>query len=236
MMVAFTSPAVFAQDDGYDDLLILYVDGEYEKLVKKAEKYTQGSDTRRDAQPYLYLAKAYYGMSKDEKYAEDYPKAFRDALKFASRYSRKDPDREYWSINLDFINELRSEAMREGDLYVSSDDTRDLSKAARIYRYLVDIDPTDPGASMMYSALLYKTNRRGEADILIREIAPSLPNIDTKRLSPDQMEMLKFGTIHYARFLKTEGMLDSARTTMDIIHPYFPEDNEFKLAHEEIRE
>lgn len=235
LVVAFTSPTVFAQEE-FDDLLILYVDGDYEKLINKSEKYTDGDDTRRDPRPYLYLAKAYYGMSKDEKYAEDYPKAFRDALKYAARYSRKDEERLYWGVNVEFINELRAEAMREADLYVASDDRRDLSKASRIYRYLVDIDPTDPGASMMYSAMLYRTNRRGEADLLIREIAPSLPNLDAKRMSPDQMEMLKFGAIHYARYLKEEGMVDSARTTMDIVHPYFPEDNEFKLAHEEIRD
>lgn len=231
----FIAPMANAQEE-YDDLLILYVDGEYEKLIKKSEKYTENSDTRRDPRPYLYLAKAYYGMSKDEKYAEEYPKAFRDALKYASRYSRKDEDRLYWGVNAEFINELRAEAMREGDLYVSSDDRRGLSKAARIYRYLVDIDPTDPGASMMYAAILYKINRRGEADLLVRETAPTLPNVDVGRMSEDQKEMLKFGVIHYARYLKEEGMLDSARTTMDIVTPYFPEDNEFRLAQEEIND
>src|SRR6056297_116367 len=84
------APQVNAQEEEFDDLLILYVDGDYEKLINKAEKYSDDDDTRRDPRPYLYLAKAYYGMSKDEKYAEEYPRAFRDALKYAARYARSE--------------------------------------------------------------------------------------------------------------------------------------------------
>lgn len=235
LVVQLASPQLFAQEEEFDDLLILYVDGDYEKLIRKAEKYSEDDDTRRDPRPYLYMSKAYYGMSKDEKYAEEYPKAFRDALKYASRYARKDDEREYWDINIEFINELRAEAMREADLYLSDDDRRGLSKAARLYRYLTDIDPGDPGAGMMYGAMLYKVNRRGEADRIVQEIGPKLPNIDMDDLSEDQKEMLKFGTIHFSQFLKEQGMLDSARVTMNIIHPYFENDNEFQLAYDEIQ-
>lgn len=237
-VLALAAPNLVAQTDEeeYDQLLILYVDGDYEKLIKKSEKYTDDSDTRRDPRPYLYLSKAYYEMSKNEEYAEEYPKAFRDALKYAAKYSRKDEERQYWDVNEDFINELRSEAMREADLYLADDDRRGLSKASRVYKYLVDIDPDDAGSAMMYSSMLYQINRRGEADLLIRDIAPKLPNLDMDDMSEDQQEMLKFGTIHYSRYLKEEGMLDSARVTMNIVHPYFKDDNEFKLAYEEIQQ
>lgn len=237
LMLTFTaSPEIFAQDEvEYDDLLILYVDGDYEKLIKKAEKYTEDSETRRDPRPYLYLSRAYFEMSRNDEYSEDYPKAFRDALKYASKYSRKDDEREYFDANRDFIDELRAEAMREADLFMSDNDVRGMSQAARIYKYLVDIDPTDAGSAMMYSAVLYKINRRGEADLLMRETGPKLDNLDFEDMSDDQKEMLKFGTIHYSNYLKDEGMLDSARVTMDLVEPYFKDDNEFRLTYEEIQ-
>jgi hypothetical protein len=51
-----------AQAPYYDDLLIYFADGDYEKLVDKAQKYKDGDDTKNDALPYLYASKAYYEM------------------------------------------------------------------------------------------------------------------------------------------------------------------------------
>ncbi len=238
VMLVYTltvSSQVVAQPDQFDDLLILYVDEEYEKLLKRAERYTENSDTRRDPRPVLYLSKAYFEMSKRDEYTDKYPRAFRDALKYASRYSRRDKEREYFDENRDFLNELRGEAMREAGLFMSGNDVRGMSQAARIYKALVDLDSEDAGAAMIYSAVLYKINRRGEADVVMREMAPKLPHIDFDRMTDDQKEMLKFGTIHYAEYLKDQGMLDSARVTMRIVEPYFEDDNEFQLSMEEIR-
>ena len=78
----------------YDDLLIYFADGEYEKVVDKAEKYIAGEDTKNDALPYLYSAKANYEMSKDQKYKEDFPKAFNDAIGNAGKAVKK--DKEGW--------------------------------------------------------------------------------------------------------------------------------------------
>lgn len=234
MMVALATPVIQAQED-YDDLLILYVDGDYEKLINKAEKYTDKSDTRRDPQPYLYLSKAYFEMSQKEEFQEEYPKAFRDAMKYASKYRRKDKELEYWDINQEYFAELRAEAMREADLFMADKDPRGLSQAARLYKYLADINPEDPATTMMYCAVLYQINRRGEADLLMRELGPKLDDLNVEKMDEAQQEMLKFGMIQYSRYLKEDGQLDSARVTMNLGHPYFKDDNEFKLAYEEIQ-
>lgn len=235
LVLALAAPNISAQEVEYDDLLILYVDGNYEKLISKAEKYTDDSDTRRDPRPFLYISMAYFEISKNEELSEDYPKAFRDALKYASKFSKKDKENEYFREHRDYLDELRSEAMREADLFMADNDVRGMSQAARIYKYLVDIDPNDVGSVMMYSAVLYKINRRGEADLLMRELGPKLTDIDFDDMSPDQQEMLKFGMIHYSNYLKDQGMADSARVTMNLGHPYFKDDNEFRLSYEEIQ-
>lgn len=230
--LTFLAPAIQAQDE-YDDLLILYVDGDYEKLISKAERYAEKD--RKAPQPLLYLSKAYYEISKDEELRDEYPKAFRDAMKNASKYSRKDKEREFWDVNAEYFAELRSEAMREADLFMAEKDPRGLSQASRIYKYLVDIDPDDVSSSMMYCAVLYQLNRRGEADMIMRDLGPKLTNINTDRMDDDQKEMLKFGFIQYAEYLKEQGRADSARVTMNIAHPYFKDDNEFQLSYDEIQ-
>lgn len=232
VVLSLMTPQIQAQDD-YDDLLILYVDGDYEKLISKAERYTEKD--RKAPQPLLYLSKAYYEISKDEELRDDYPKAFRDAMKYASKYSRKDKDREFWDINSEYFAELRSEAMREADLFMADKDPRGLSQAARIYKYLVDLDPDDASAGMIYCAVLYQINRRGEADMIMRELSPKLSELNTDRMDDDQKEMLKFGFIQYAEYLKEQGLADSARVTMNIAHPYFKDDNEFQLSYDEIQ-
>ena len=79
---------VFAQEKPYDDLLVMYVDEDYEKCVQKAERYVDRKDSHRDALPYLFASMCYFEMSKIPKYQEmdDLKHADRDALKWASKY------------------------------------------------------------------------------------------------------------------------------------------------------
>ncbi|MCB0765446.1 MAG: hypothetical protein KDB84_12110, partial [Flavobacteriales bacterium] len=79
-----------AQKHVYEDLLVLFVDEKYEKCLGKAEGYTLMDDTKKDPLPFLYMSMCFMEMSKDEKYQADYPKAAKDALKFAEKYRKKD--------------------------------------------------------------------------------------------------------------------------------------------------
>jgi len=79
-------------EDNYMDILVYIVDEDYEKCIKKAEKYMEKDETRRDALPYLYSSMALYEMSRDHKYSEDYPRTYRNSLSFLSKYRRKDKE------------------------------------------------------------------------------------------------------------------------------------------------
>ncbi|MFN5910701.1 MAG: hypothetical protein ACK45H_05135, partial [Bacteroidota bacterium] len=52
-----------AQPPKYDDLKILYADANYEKLVKVAENYSLKEELKKDALPFLWLAKGLYKIS-----------------------------------------------------------------------------------------------------------------------------------------------------------------------------
>lgn len=78
--------------NNYDVLNVLFVDEKYEKLLKVAEKYTMKDATKDDAEPYLWLAKGLYAMSKDENYTnqDKYKKAYNDALTWLGKYYKKE--------------------------------------------------------------------------------------------------------------------------------------------------
>ena len=66
LFIGLAGLSASAQAPSYDYLLVLFVDGEYEKLVKKAEKYTLNEKTKKDPIPWFYLSKGLYAISKSE--------------------------------------------------------------------------------------------------------------------------------------------------------------------------
>jgi tetratricopeptide (TPR) repeat protein len=231
LMFVFVSGKLSAQKEEFDDLLILYVDEKYDKLISKAEGYAESDKYRKNPEPLLYLAKAYYEMSLKEEYAADYPKAFRTSLKYAAKYRKKDKDLTLWSENENFFAALRKASMEEGELYLSE---QDYSKASRVYKGIIDFDPDDVGSQFLYGYTLFKLNRQGEADVAIKEGAKALSKADIGDLDEAQKELLKNGLIYYSEYLHQNGRADSARVTMKIGQPYFKEDNEFRLTYEDV--
>ena len=64
------------------------VDGEYEDAAYKAEKLLDDSEYRKNGWAYYYLAQAYYEIAKRPEFAEEYPKALKDALKATYKLSK----------------------------------------------------------------------------------------------------------------------------------------------------
>ena len=108
LTAAFTAQA---QKHVYEDLLVMYVDEKYEKCMDKAIGYTENDDTKRDALPFLYMSMCNFEMSKQEKYAVDYPKASRDAIKWAEKYRKKDKEMEFFHNYNDYWADLNTMAM-----------------------------------------------------------------------------------------------------------------------------
>jgi hypothetical protein len=109
LLLAFSlfSVALYAQPDNeFKDLLSLFVDQKYEKVLNKAENYTIGDETKKHPLPYLYIAMSLYEMSKIEKYTqmEEYKGAFKDAMKFCSKYAAKDKEKTRRNRRINRLN------------------------------------------------------------------------------------------------------------------------------------
>lgn len=167
MLMFISSASFYAKADEFDELLILFVDEEYEKCIKKSEKFMDKRATKREPLPYLYTAMCYYEMSKRTKYQEEYPKAFKDAMKYASKFVRKDKENEYTDEHEWFLPELVKVA-HESALNQYLDDNA--SKAATIYRRILKIDEENLAGQVMLYVCYMKDNKRSKAFKVEEEI------------------------------------------------------------------
>lgn len=225
LIIGFGSFSTFAQD--YDDLLNLLVDEDFEKLVYKAEKYTLDDDSKRDAMPYLYLSMGFYEISKISDFDEDYPKAFKDALKYASKYRKKDKNSEFYAEHSEYFDLLRKAAMLEAETF---NEKEKYAKSKGYYKYLYSIDPEDAGA-WIYTGVIQErlkaTREAEEAYLTAKELIEG----GCSSLTRIQKEYLKSGLIYYAEYYSEEGRSADAKDLMDLGLKLFGEDKEYKVVY-----
>ncbi len=223
-----------AQEKPYDDLLVLYVDENYEKCVNKAQRYVDRDATHRDALPYLYASMCFFEMSKIPKYQEmdEYDHAGRDALKWAAKYRRKDKNLAYFRNYEDYWSELNTVAQEVGLNYL---DQQEYSKAKSQFQRMTRYNPENPGAWQMLALAQSRMNAKRDATESLMKFRKALDAVpDVAHLPKDQRILLREGLIRNANHLEAKGRLDSARTTIGLGKDYFMENPEFKALYEEL--
>ncbi len=226
--------SAFTQDHIYEDLLILYVDAEYEKCISKAERYTERDASRRDPLPYLYMSMCYHEMSKLEEFntQHEYRFADREALKYAVRFRKKDKEDAFVHNYEDYWMSLNTQAMEVAGHHV---DMGDHSKARRIYARMVGYMPENAGAWQMLALTQIKLRMHRDAVETMRAFDAAYKGIpDMDRLPADQKKLLKDGLVRYADHLAELGMQDSARATIALGADHFMTDVEFKALYKEL--
>ncbi len=219
-----------AQKHVYEDLLVMYVDEKYEKCIYKAEGYTEKDDTKRDPLPFLYISMCYHEMSKLEQYQLDYPKAGRDALKWAEKYRRKDKDLEFFHNYEDYWMSLNTAAQEEGENQM--DDPKGASRARQVWTSMTKYYPENPGPWLMLSIVQYKNNLTKDADLSVKEFDKALKaagNIGTLPL--DQRKLLKSALIRYADYQVSKGSRETARKYLALGKDYFMDEPDFKSTY-----
>jgi hypothetical protein len=224
-----------AQSPEYDDLKIYFADADFEKLLKKAEKYTLGDDTRKDAVPYLFLSKANFEISKgvDEELSTKYPRAFKDALKYAGKSIQKDKEGIVYLENMAHFTNLK---------IVVTEKLRNLAESGDYGRLMgsipsmLKIDKNDIGSYYLKAAGYYhkkdmtgmKKSAKIANDLLdaADSNAYSISENDDYDLTNKKkidLEMLKLGIIHYSQALVLARQKPMAKDLMGKVKQWFPE-------------
>jgi hypothetical protein len=216
----------------YDDLLIYFADGEYEKVVDKAEKYITGEDTKNDALPYLYSAKANYEMSKDQKYKEDFPKAFNDAIGNAGKAVKKDKEGTVFADNIQFFTDLKTAVVEEIRNMV---DAGDYNRLRGSVMKLQKLDPEDVGSYFLLMAAQYQIKDKASAKVTHKTAQEKLDAIESlENWRPIDLEMLRMGVIEYSKYLVQMSQKDAACVLLNKVKQWYEKDDTFTAYYDEI--
>jgi tetratricopeptide (TPR) repeat protein len=231
-LFSFQINGIAQPDDEYNDLLFYLVDGKYDKLLYKSMDYIQDDETRRDALPYLYTSMCYFEMSQLDEYDEEFPRAFKDAVKYCVKYRKKDKSGFYVADNIEYIDNLKKLTFEVADNYYQIGKT---SKAKSYYKYLVGMDPNDWGAWFLKGVSESKLNMTADSKISIETAMNGLESIESiDDYWEGQTLLLKQGIIYYSEYLKENGKIVEAKELMTLGYNFLKDDNEFKIAYDDI--
>jgi len=227
--LSYTSQVFSQSGKSYDDLLEMYVDEKYEKLAYKSEGYFLNDKYKKDPMPYLYFSMANFAFTKDERLAEKYPKAFKDALKFAGKFVKKDKENEYLDEAEDFFEELRAAAMEDAENQIINEK---YTKAKGMYKYLVTMDNNDPGAKMYMAYSAFKMRSAREAQLLLEEGINILQSSEPDNLTDQQKMLLKNAIITLSEWQDNGEYRAQITTAFEKTKDLFSEAKDFNRAYD----
>ena len=126
----------------FEKLAKSYNKMDYENCLFKAIDYTYSDKTKKEPEPYLYIAMCYYELSLSEEpyIQEDYPKALKDAIKYLVKFKKKDKTKEMYNQNLDNINKIIDTYYEEANEFYKLESYK---KAAYNYGQLANLEDSN---------------------------------------------------------------------------------------------
>lgn len=178
------------------------VDREYEDVVYRAEKLKYDSEYRKNLWVHLYLAQGYFNIAKKPELQEDYPNAFKDALKAAYKvYKYRDENDENMQIYQDhqtFLTELKDSAITLSEIYYDNENPR---KAAYYLGRITRFDEDDYAIWLMKGIYEIKSRNIGEG---IKSVILAMDSIDENYVpDPVSAQTLVDALDEYALIIKS---------------------------------
>lgn len=226
----FISLSLFAQND-YEDLLIIRADGNWDRLIKKSEQYTLSNKTKRDTDPYFYLAYGLYKVSFEGDRDDKYKNAYKDAFTAMGKMLRMDKDGSAQAKHAEFIDELKLSLFEIVQNELDNEEyRRAFGWVMRFYRFGRDFTP----AYFLEAPLRYRNGDASTARTKWQEGEKYFENEDVDSWSEADKQIFMLGLYHSAKVLKENLQADKAREMMNMGAPYFEEYEEWGDYYDEI--
>ena len=215
----------------YDDLLLLLVNEEYKDCFKKSVKYTLKDKTKKDPLPYLFAAKSSFEMSRDHKYTEEFPKAYKTAMSYAAKYRKKDKEYNFKDDAEEFINDFKMIIIEDIENYILEGTEKTYGKAVSLAKKTSDMDPDDYGAKLLYALLCTLTKNNSKAKEVLKICMPKIEEygnnkFSLKYMNKSQQFILRFTLMEYANYYKDKDTA-KAKSMLDYGKHLFYEENDF---------
>ncbi|MEZ4800541.1 MAG: hypothetical protein R2809_12385 [Flavobacteriales bacterium] len=232
LIIAFGSTFIAsAQGGDYQDLLTLFVDEKYDKVVQKAVKYNEDDKTKKDALPYLFASMSYFEMSRNDKWTAKVPDAYKYCLKYIKSYAKYDPQKEFRADYEDFFADLRKSIIADGELML---DQQKYTKAKSSYSYLLNIEPNDAGAEIYLGMTFVAMKQKKDALASFERAKQLLTEKTASTETTEITNLLKNALITYSNQLAENGGKAEAKEWLELGLEMFKDDKEYKITYETI--
>ena len=220
-----------AQGPDYDDLRILYADGNYEKLVAKAENYTTNDKTKKDALPYFWHGRGLYAISLTGEAGDKYKNAFKESVNSVGKAIKLDKSGEVLKEYDEFIIEYKSAIVER--IQNDMDDPK-VKNSAWVVKYY-KMDPNSVGAKYLEGFFKFKNNDKSGANLAWKDADTKLKAITSIEgwQEPDK-ELLKMGALKAAEMYKSMKQVDKARALLGSVKQWYEDDEDFMKEYDEI--
>lgn len=206
------------KDKKIDELVFLYVDEKYDKLVYKAIALSESDAYKKHPLPSMYAAMGYYQISRrPDKYkqgkGEEFEKALKTAEKHLYNFNKKDSKaNEYKNDYLEFLDLLADTANKIGQHYYMMEDYR---KSAAEYKNAVKALPNDPILLLWEGITEIKSSNLAEGE---KNMLDALKKID-KDFKPSEVTagVLAHGMLIVNEYLTKKGDASNASKAKELV-------------------
>lgn len=224
--------AALAQAPDYNDLRILYADGNYDKLIKESEKYTMKESTKNDPVAYIWLAKGLFKISGESTGEEKYKNAYKDALGALGSAKKKDKDGSVFAAESEFVDTIKSTLTETIMNHITA---KEYQKASGWIIKVYKISPDNIGAKFLEGACKFRAGDKGGAGMLWKDAEKKLTAVTSiNDWSRPDKEMLKIGVLESAECYLASKQVDKAKSILNKVAQWFENDEEFRKRYDEI--
>lgn len=227
----------FAQKDDkkIDELVFLYVDEKYDKVVDKSISLADNDKYKKHPLPYLYASMGYYQMSRrPDKFeiakGEEYQKPLKYAQKYCYKFVKKDKENEYTGDYQEYFDLLADTSNKLSQHFFLTEDYR---KAASNYKYAFKALPNDPILQLWEGVCEVKSQNSAEGE---KNILEALEKID-ENFEPSEVTagVLAHGMLLAEEYLTQKGdatNANKAKKLIEVFKKYDPDELDKKKMEE----
>lgn len=227
-----TTKLLVAQAPEYDDLRILYADGDYEKLVRASEKYVMNDKTKSDALPHMWMGRGLYKVSLSGSDDEKYKNAYKEAIGEVGKSLKYDKAGDVQSEYAEFYDEFRNSLV---EMIKNEIDAADYKKASTWIIKYYKINLTSIGAKYLDGVCKYRNADKGGANTIWKEAETMLKTVtDISEWNKAEKDLLMIGVIQTAECYLTAKQTDKAKAVMGKVAQWYEGNEDFKAKYDEI--
>ncbi|AEA43196.1 hypothetical protein [Fluviicola taffensis] len=227
-----TTKLLVAQAPEYDDLRIVFADGDYEKLVRVSEKYVMNDKTKADALPHMWMARGLYKVSLSGTDNEKYQNAYKEAISEIGKSIKYDKSGDVQLEYAEFYDEFRNSLV---EMIRNEIEAPDYKKAATWVMKYYKINLTSIGAKYLDGVCKFRNADKGGANTLWKEcekLLSAVPDIDNWNQA--EKNMLMMGIMQTADCYIAGKQMDKAKALMGKVAQWYEKNEDFKAKYDQI--